>query len=155
MPPYRLVEEIVSRSIANTWQEAKREWELTCIYFADRPGTCLCGHSPILELCVLRNRENGNEAVVGNACVTRFMGLPSDRLFASLKRIATDKTSALNAAMIAYAHDKGWLTEWEKKFCLNTMKWSGRNLSAKQMAIRVKINETILRLALRTEASHA
>src|SRR5262245_19948013 len=79
--PYLLRERIVALSVARSWAEANGEWDLLHAYFADEPGTCLCGHSPITEHCVLVNRRNGNTAVVGNVCVTRFLGLDTAAVF--------------------------------------------------------------------------
>src|SRR5262245_49233660 len=86
-PPRRLVEEIIALSIADTWGEARGEWTLSDVYFTDTPGRCLCGH-PITEHCLLVNHLNGNEAVVGNHCVKRFLDIPSEPIFAGLRRIA-------------------------------------------------------------------
>ena len=60
----KLITEILERSVAQTWDEARREWSLYEVYEADEPETCLCGHFPIIELCVLRNRRNGIQATV-------------------------------------------------------------------------------------------
>jgi hypothetical protein len=141
---YQLVEEIIARSVADTWHEAKREWELVHIFFADpkEPGTCLCGHNPIVEHCILLNRENGNKAIVGNVCVTRFMGIPVERLFTPLRRITKNRAAALNAEAIEYAYGKGWLNDWERRFYLETCR--KRRLFPKQKAKRVQINEKIL-----------
>jgi hypothetical protein len=53
----QLITEILARSVAQTWDEARREWSLYEIYEAYEPETCLCGHFPIIELCVLRKRN--------------------------------------------------------------------------------------------------
>jgi hypothetical protein len=151
---YRLIQEVLARSVSPTWCEAKSEWELDHIFFADRaePGTCLCGHAPIIETCVIRNRLNGNAAVVGNCCVKRFMGSMSERIFASLRRIARDRTKALNADVVEFAFSRGWITTWEREFCLNT--FGKQYLSAGQVAKRIEINSKVLRLA-RGEGHHA
>jgi hypothetical protein len=145
-PPYRLAEEIIALSVANTWAEAKREWALVEVYFADEPRRCLCSHYPIIECCVIRNRLNGNEVIVGNCCVKRFRGLPSAKVFEALKRVIKDRGAALNQAAVEYAHDRGWLSDGERDFYLNTIRPSYRlkGLSPKQLATRVKINERVL-----------
>jgi hypothetical protein len=145
--PYRLVEEIVALSVANTWHLAKSEWALAEVYLADQPGTCLCGHYPIIEHCVLCNRENGNTAVVGNVCVTRFLGLASEVIFAGLRRITHDCGKAMNQAAIEYAHSRGWINDWERDFYLDTSR-KGK-LSPKQRAKRVEINRRVLAQATR------
>jgi hypothetical protein len=142
--PYRLAEKIVALSVAGNWSMAKLEWDLAKVFFADpdEPGTCLCGHRPIREHCVLVNRLNGNMAVVGNVCVTRFMGLASDRLFRSLRRIEQDRTRALSVPMVEHAYGQGWINDWERGFNLNTVQ--KRRLSGKQRLIRAQINGKVL-----------
>lgn len=142
MSEYRLIQEIVARSHAGTWDQAKLEWVLNDVYETDEPETCLCGHFPIVELCNLRNTRNGNFATVGNCCVRKFIGLPSDLIFQAVKRIRSDITKSLNGEAIEYAHNKSWITDWEKKFYFDIMR--KRNLSAKQAAQKRRINEKLL-----------
>lgn len=139
---FRLGLEIVSLSVANNWDNAKLEWSLDTVFLSSEPGHCLCGHAPIVEHCVLVNRENGNRAVVGNFCVKRFLGLSTDELFQALGRIAKDNGRSLNVAAIEFAFDKEWINDWERTFCLNTMR--KRRLSNKQREKRRQINDTIL-----------
>jgi hypothetical protein len=141
--PYRLTEEIVALSVADTWREARREWSLSHVFFADAdsPGTCLCGH-PIIEHCVLHNHQNGKEAVVGNVCVTQFMGIRTDRLFGAFRRVMENAEAALTAEAVAYAYGRGWLTDWERAFCRDTCR--RRRLSPRQMTKRVEINRLML-----------
>uniref|UniRef100_A0AC34RDV8 Uncharacterized protein n=1 Tax=Panagrolaimus sp. JU765 TaxID=591449 RepID=A0AC34RDV8_9BILA len=99
----RLQKEIISRSRSNRWNDAKLEWELKFIYKSN-DETCLCGQKPISELCVLRNNENGNEAVVGNVCVKKFMDMDqADKIFQAFNGVAKGKTKALNEEAINYA----------------------------------------------------
>jgi hypothetical protein len=139
-----LIDAIVALGEAVDWQEARKEWELAEVFFAERdqPGTCLCGHAPIIEHCVLLNRKNGNRAVVGNVCVKRFMGLPSGKLFEAFARIMAKRDAALNAATVEYAHGKGWINNWERGFCLDTCR--KRKLTERQRAKREEINARVL-----------
>jgi hypothetical protein len=139
---FRLVQEIIIRSVSKTWEEAKPEWDLKLVYREDEPLTCLCGHEPINEICVLRNRRNGNSAEVGNVCVTKFLGLESDLIFSGLRRVAKDPDKALNKAATNYAHEQGWITDWERDFCLDTNR--KRKLSVKQVMKRAEINRLVL-----------
>src|ERR1051326_1862766 len=84
----KLRKEILARSVPDDWFNAKREWELTRVFFSPpgHPGTCLCGH-PIRENCVLTNRLSGIEVTVGNVCVNQFLGLDSEELFAAVRKI--------------------------------------------------------------------
>jgi hypothetical protein len=142
MPEFQLTAEILARSYARTWDEAKLEWGLMEVYEAEKPETCLCGHYPIIELCVLRNRINRNQATVGNCCVKRFMGLPSDKIFTAVKRVRKDETKSLNAEAISHAFEKGWINDWEKTFYFNVMR--KRNLSVKQSDTKAEINRKVL-----------
>lgn len=139
---FRLFAEIIALSVAKSWEEAKLEWDLKHVYREDEPMMCLCGHTPIIEICVLQNRCNGNLAEVGNVCVTRFLGLESDLIFAGLRRVAKNPSKALNEAATNYAHEQKWITDWEKQFSLDTSR--KRKLSAKQVLKRVEINQRIL-----------
>ena len=71
---------ITEMSISDTW-EAKFEWELEDVYKSREPEACLCGHSPIHELCYIRNKFNDNLALVGNVPVERNLSIhqPGDQ----------------------------------------------------------------------------
>lgn len=142
MSEYKLTEGIVNLSQSDIWDVAKFEWELDHIYEAEEPDTCLCGHYPIIEICILRNKVNRNSATVGNCCVKKFIGLPSDKIFQALKRVRKDDEKALNSEAIHHAYTKGWINEWEHTFYMDT--WRKRNLSMKQMAARKKVNAKVL-----------
>ena len=138
MSEFRLTQEIVDRSQAETWDEAKLEWVLNDVYEADEPETCLCGHFPIIELCNLRNKTNGSFATVGNCCVKKFIGLPSDLIFQAVKRIRIDNTKSLNSEAINYAHTKGWISDWDRSFYFSIMR--KRVLTLKQRTKKIQIN---------------
>ena len=142
MPQFQLTTEILGRSVARTWDEAKLEWSLLEVYEAEKPETCLCGHFPIVELCVLLNRLNRVQATVGNCCVKKFIGLPSDKIFQAVKRVRKDHDKSLNAEAVQHAFDRGWISEWEKNFYFGIMR--KRNLSVKQTAKKSEINELVL-----------
>lgn len=142
MSEYKLTEEILKRSQSQIWDIAKREWSLSQIYEAEEPETCLCGHFPIIEICILRNKLNAQFATVGNCCVKKFIGLPSDLIFQAVKRVRKDNQKSLNAEAIQHAYEKNWINEWEYTFSIDTR--HKRNLSGKQLQIRIKVNEKML-----------
>lgn len=150
MAEYKLIENILARSSHLDWDRAKSEWALKEVYEAEEPETCLCGHYPIIEICILLNSHNKNTAIVGNCCVKKFIGLPSDKIFQAVKRVRKDKTKGLNAEAIQHAHDKGWINKWEFDFSIDTMR--KRNLSDKQLATRIKINEKMMRNMKRSQS---
>ncbi len=139
--PYHLMRKIVALSTANDWHGAKDEWRLEVVWLEPR-GVCLCGHAPITEQCLIRNCINGNAAVVGNICVKRFLGLPSDDIFKGFQRIRRNLTAALAVAAARYAYARGWLNDWEIGFCLNTVQ--RRTVSARERAKKVEINGRLL-----------
>lgn len=139
----QLTTEILKLSVAQTWNEAKREWSLKEVYEADEPETCLCGHYPIIELCLLRNDLNGAQATVGNICVKKFIGLPSDNIFQSIKRVRKDSSKSLNLAAVHHAFDRQWINAWEKDFYVDIM--GKRNLTERQKTKKQQINDRVLR----------
>lgn len=142
MSEYKLSSEIINLSESANWDIAKLEWNLQEIYESEEPETCLCGHYPIIETCVLKNKINQNTAIVGNCCVKKFIGLPSDKIFQSVKRVRKDIQKSLNAEAIQHASNKGWINEWEYNFSIDLMR--KRKLSVKQLQTRKNINEKML-----------
>ena len=142
MSEYQLTQEILARSVARSWPDAKLEWELREVYEAAEAETCLCGHFPIIDLCVLGNRVNGRTATVGNCCARKFLGLPSDEIFRALKRVGRDPTRSLTAEAIGHAFGIGWINEWERDFYLDIA--GRRKLSEKQIAKRIQINRKVI-----------
>lgn len=142
MSEYHLSERLTALSVSNCWDEAKLEWELADVWHEYESDVCLCGHSPINEICLLRNKLNENTAVVGNQCVKKFTQLPSDKIFQAVKRVNEDDSNALNAETISHARSKNWISDWEYNFYLDT--WRKRVLSYKQMNHRIQINHKVL-----------
>lgn len=143
----QLESEIIDRSESGTWDEAKLEWDLETIYDDDERGSCLCGHYPIKERCVLKNNINQKEVTVGNICVRQFMGLPSDGIFKSLKKIKINPNNALTKETIEIMHRKGYINNWRSYFYMKTLK--KRSLTEKQMIQRQKVNEIFLKKMVR------
>jgi hypothetical protein len=142
MPQFQLTSEILERSVARTWDEAKLEWSLLEVYESEEPETCLCGHFPIVELCVLLNRRNKNQATVGNCCVKKFVGLPSEKIFQAVKRVRKDTSKSLNGEAIQHAFKRGWINDWEKNFYFDIMR--KRSLTSKQEDKKLEINQLVL-----------
>ena len=143
MSEFQLTTEIVALSQSQHWNTAKHEWELEEIYEVDEPDTCLCGHFPIKELCILKNAINQNHVVVGNCCVKKFIGLPSDKIFQAIKRIKKDNEKSLNKIALDYAYYKKLVNNWEYNFYLDIL--HKRKLSMKQLQKKIQINATVIR----------
>ena len=142
MSEFKLTTDIVARSVSSVWDAAKLEWTLHEVYQAEDPDTCVCGHFPIIELCVLRNKLNRELATVGNCCVKKFIGLPSDLIFQAIKRVRVDATKSLNGESLAHAKEKGWINQWEYDFYLKIMR--KRNLTTKQTEKKLQINRKFM-----------
>lgn len=143
MSEYQLALEIIKRSVNPTWEMAKREWKLVEIEESEDYETCLCGHYPIRELCTLKNIKNGKKTIVGNCCVKKFLGLPSNKIFQAVKRVRKDTGKSLNAETIRLAYEQGWINDWENNFYLDIMR--KRMLTNRQLAKKLQVNEKVLR----------
>ena len=141
MSEYKLTEEILTRSESNNWDSAKLEWSLSYVYESDEPETCLCGHFPIKNICVLQNKHSQSCVTVGNCCVKKFMGLESDKIFQAINRVRKDIERALNAEAIEYGFKEGWINDWERGFYLDTMR--KKKPSPKQKSIRIGISQPL------------
>lgn len=137
-----LKEGILSRSHAPEWNAARFEWVLIDIFEADEPEACLCGHYPILEICIIRNRITNNIAEVGNVCVKRFFGIRSDLIFAGLERVRMDIEKSLNESCIEFFFEKNLVSPWERNFLYDTK--SKRILTARQLDKRKQINKKVM-----------
>lgn len=139
---YELTKGILALSEASKWDEARLEWELDEIRRKKTPEICLCGHTPINELCILQNRKNGKKTIVGNVCVKKFMKLNFDKLFSAIRRVEKDAEKALNPDVVDYAHGRGWLNDWERSFYLDT--WRKKSPTKAQMRTRLQLNRRVL-----------
>jgi hypothetical protein len=143
MSEFQLTSEIIRRSEAKNWDAAKLEWRLKDVYEVEEPLTCLCGHFPIIEVCILQNKLNNQLATIGNCCVKQFIGLPSDKIFKAIKQVAKENEKSLNAEALQYAYDHRWISDWEQDFYFDIMR--KRVLTTKQTVKKLQINTKIIR----------
>ena len=138
--------EILARSRAQTWADAKLEWHFYDAHFDGAEGSCLCGHK-IFERCELRNDVTATCAIVGNCCVKKFMGhlqdsVATDAAFASLKRVAKHSSKALHADLVRLARARDVITDfavtWYAEFARK------RKLTMQQLLYREQLNNKIL-----------
>ena len=138
----RLKAHILSLSVSQRFDVARTEWALIAVELSEEFDECPCGQE-IKEHCYIRNRLNGNESYVGNVCINRFLQVDTGNLFDGLKRIAKDLAANANNDLIEHAYRMGYLYgEKEYTFLKQTMR--KRNLSAAQIAWKVKINRRIV-----------
>jgi hypothetical protein len=134
---------ILALSNSKIWLEAKPEWELHIVYNDGSDRACECGHQPIHQICVIKNRENANEAEVGNVCVHNFMQLASRRVFSVLKRVRAEITKSLNPAALDLFRRRGVITDGERSDYLDY--WRKRtNMTNVERRQKVEINQRVL-----------
>lgn len=134
---------ILALSNSKVWLDAKPEWELHGVYNDPSDRACECGHQPIHQICVIKNRENSNEAEVGNVCVHNFMQLASRRIFAVLRRVEAELTKSLNPAALDLFVRRGVITDQERDEYL--LYWRKRtSMTDEQRAQKSEINERVL-----------
>ncbi len=140
---YKLSKEIINLSESNRWESAKEEWEFRFAYMSEEFQTCLCGHYPIKEICVIKNSLNSNETEVGNCCVNKFLGIDyANKIFNSTKRIKQDKARSMSPESLDYLLLNNAITKFEFDLYLNIIR--KRNLSPKQLDIKIKINQKLI-----------
>lgn len=100
-------EAILELSTSSDWDEAKAEWFLDFVYIDPSDRSCECEHSPIHQICVIKNRKNERKTEVGNVCVRRFLRLLSNRVFSVLKRLQSDINKSLNPKALEIFRDRG------------------------------------------------
>ena len=145
MSQHRLITALLALSQSDVWREAQLEWEFATIYQGQGDDSCLCGHTPIIELCKLRNKLNANTAIVGNCCVKRFLNMQIDQIFDAVKRIERDPRRSVNLRTLNQAISEAWITEWEYDFYKQIQKKQFGKLSPKRAAKKIEVNHKILR----------
>lgn len=142
---YKLIEEIVSRSVSNNWNDAKAEWIFHHAYYSVEPKICLCGHSPIVNICEIKNKVNNTITEVGNCCIKKFFGIEEgDIFFKALHRLTKNDCASVGIEVINRMYDKRLITLWEYIFYRDTVKKRDTSMSVKQSEMRWKINEKFL-----------
>lgn len=141
---YKLTEEILKRSESENWDSAKTEWKFINVFESENDETCLCGHYPIKNICIIENIKNGQAVEIGNCCVKKFINVDvGDKVISSRKRVKKDINKGLNEATLNYLYENNIINDWEYKFSMDTK--LKRNLSGKQLNIRLKINAKFLK----------
>ena len=113
------------------------------IYVSEEPQTCLCGHFPIINICVILNLLNKNKTEVGNCCINKFLGIDTgDKILPSINRLKRDLSKSMSSESLAYLYDKGVISKKEYDFYFDIRK--KRNLSLKQESFKQSINKKLI-----------
>lgn len=150
---YKLTGEIIDLSEGTTWDFAKLEWKFEFAYYAEDLQTCLCGHYPIKNICVIKNKYNSHQTEVGNCCINKFLGIDDgNKIFASIKKLKEDDSKSMSAEVIDYIYNKKGITDFEYNFYRDIHR--KRNLSFKQLEIKKRINDKFLSFTSYETNSH-
>lgn len=140
---FKLTEEILKLSNSEIWESAKEEWSFEYAYYSQKQQTCLCGHSPIRNICVIKNRENRNVTEVGNCCINKFLGIEDgNKIFISIKRLKEDLTKSMSSEVLDYLNSKKILSSFEYDFYTDIIR--KRTLTHKQVEVKKRINKKLL-----------
>ena len=136
---------VTSRSVASNFDDARTEWRLTSVEYSDSPSNCICDH-PIHKLCWIENKNNKNKLLVGSTCVTKFINknLMVDKLFIGLDKLNRAEDDGCPKIVYNYAHEQGYINDWERSFVESLGNRYGVNLTEKQLENRLKIHIKIL-----------
>jgi hypothetical protein len=125
---YQLVDRVMQVSKSSNWDDMKKEWAVDKIYYIpeeEEMETCLCGHYPIREVIILKNKVTEHKIKIGNCCVNKFFDNPdANKVFAALKK------GKKNRMMIDILYEKNLLNEREFNFLCDV--WRKRKMSEKQ-----------------------
>lgn len=150
---FKLIEEIINLSESATWDFAKLEWEFTSAYYSDEEQKCLCGHYPIRNICVIRNKKNSSVTEVGNCCINKFLGIDEgNKIFTSIKRIKEKPRSSMSAEVLEYLSSKNAISDFDYKFYKSIIRRT--SLSLKQWDLKEKINQKLLSFTSYERNSH-
>ena len=132
----RFYDVLVKNSENKNWKKAINEWNIKNITKEEYQTKCICGHV-IFQRCVIINKINRIELVVGNCCIKK---IPSfKRNFRAYKGLRDNK---LNQPLINLAFEKEIIDDWEHVFIIETFR-KNKMLSKKQVYYRDKIKEKI------------
>ncbi len=134
---------ILDKSVSTDWDTAKSEWQLYMVYEDPADRACECEHSPIHQICVIKNGKNGKSTEVGNVCVQKFLRIMSNRVFAVIRRLRWDINKSLNPKALDLFEERGVISFEEKRDYLRY--WRKRtSMNDGQKAQKLSINQRII-----------
>jgi len=120
---------LIASSQGTEYSEVIKEWDVG--FITESPNKCICGQD-IMENCHINNKLNGNELVVGNTCINKFMNINMKSCFTGAKNVKKKKNPTKQ--YIEYCLNKKMINEWEAKFMLDMR--NKRRFTKKQLQLR-------------------
>lgn len=133
----KLVDLILSKSESKDWGIAKGEWHLHSVYFSKKE-CCACGHYPIKEICLIKNKLNGNIERVGNHCVSKFLEMDSIKIFQYIKGLKNSKFKKVTPVVSEHAYSLNCIDSWELKFFNDVFKKKKRTDKQDEMLFKIE-----------------
>lgn len=109
----QLQQYILARSNSRIWDEAKSEWELEFVYQSGDRRSCVCEHYYILNICVIKNKDNKNVAQIGNTCVHKFKKTASNKVLSAFRKVISDPLRSFNPAALELCVRRGVIPQAE------------------------------------------
>ena len=122
---FKLINEVMQRSLAKNWDDAIKEWKIYGEYEDKDFDVCLCEHYPIKQVILLSNYQTKNKIKVGNCCINKFFGDKSyNKFFKALKE------KRINRIILDIAFERNYINEKSYNFACDI--WRKKYLSPKQ-----------------------
>jgi hypothetical protein len=141
MSQEKLQERIIAMSEAKDFAAARNEWEVSGVYELEQEeelATCLCGYPQIRHVCEIRNKQNGNMAIVGNSCVSRFLGPHNRAITEALSRIIKHPARSLNGAVLDFLHQRKVISPCDYETSIRSTR--KRKLTTSLRELRARVN---------------
>jgi len=81
----RVVKNIAFKSVlfmpdgtVKNWKQIVSDWKYVNSVYGKKTFCYACGKNPIVENCIIRNRETLEEVIIGNLCVIRYLEIEVD-----------------------------------------------------------------------------
>ncbi len=162
----RLCKEVLERSYSQILEEALNEWDLVEVYntnaekdfteefeadYEANYETCLCGHHPIAEVFVLRNRSTGEEIKVGNICIRHFDGGDKwEHIITDYKKVKKDISKRISQTSLDFMRDKKVPGFQSYKFYSKRVNRKITTLSDAELSTIKKVNQLFISFIERT-----
>ncbi len=150
---WQLPKRIIELSESKDWANAVKEWRLSGIELLEEGEyeKCLCGHTPIRELCTIVNRRNYQVAIVGNVCIQKFDAKdPAHAIFgmaplifqAAQRILAHPRHASANEALIKLAGRCKIFSSRDMEFYYDI--WRKQRLTPPQEQYKARLNHKLL-----------
>lgn len=113
MNQFKLFDKIRELSQADSWGQGMGEWDAVAVYYTTRPERRICGKFPIHRICVLENRLNSNNRILGIDCVNKFCTLPWKKIIGGMSRLRKAPKRAMSYLTLVYARSYDWINRRE------------------------------------------